>query len=66
MPPFMTINEFHAWSRLGRTKTYEFLACGELRAIKVGRRTLCSSDAARARFAAQPACRSILHKNKAA
>lgn len=56
-PPFMTIQEFQAWSRLGRTKIYELLASGDLKAIKVGRRTLISSKAAQAWLDAQPAYR---------
>lgn len=56
-PPFLTIEEFRAWSRLGRTKIYELLASGELKAIKVGRRTLISGEAAQAWFDAQPAYR---------
>lgn len=54
-PPFLTIEEFRAWSRLGRTKIYELLASGDLKAIKVGRRTLISGEAAQAWLDAQPA-----------
>lgn len=61
-PPFMTIEEFRAFSRLGRTKIYEILGSGELQAIKVGRRTLISSEAARAWLAGQPAYRSATTK----
>jgi excisionase family DNA binding protein len=35
-----TINEFCQWSRLGRTKTYEFIAEGKLPIFKVGTKTL--------------------------
>lgn len=52
--PYLTIQEFQACSRLGRTKIYELLASGELKAIKVGRRTLISGAAAQAWFDAQP------------
>jgi excisionase family DNA binding protein len=37
---FMTVPEFMRWARIGRTKTYEELAAGRLRAVKVGRKTL--------------------------
>lgn len=52
--PFMTINEFCAWTRLGRTKTYELLKSRELAAIKVGNRTLIPGEAAQAWLASQP------------
>ena len=62
LPPFMTIEEFRAFSRLGRTKIYELLGSGELGAIKVGRRTLISSEAAQTWLAGQPAYRSATMK----
>lgn len=55
LPAMMTIEEFRAWSRLGRTRIYELLGSGELAAIKIGRRTLITSEAAEAWFKAQPA-----------
>lgn len=56
-PAFMTINEFMAWSRLGRTKVYELLGSEELRAVKFGRRTLIPVEAAHAWLAEQPVYR---------
>jgi hypothetical protein len=55
LPAMMTISEFLSWSRMGRTKIYELLGSGELAAIKIGRRTFITSDAAEAWFKAQPA-----------
>lgn len=66
LPPFMTVKEFCAWSRIGHTKFYELLARGEVRAIKVGRRTLVSSEAAQAWLDAQPDYRSLVRHDKAA
>ena len=56
-PAFMTIIEFMAWSRLGRTKVYELLGSEELRAIKIGRRTVIPVDAAMSWLEALPAYR---------
>lgn len=53
-PAAMTINEFSSWARVCRTKIYEELGRGALGAIKVGRRTLITADAANAWLAAQP------------
>ncbi|MDB5583368.1 MAG: DNA-binding protein [Bradyrhizobium sp.] len=44
----MTVNEFRDWSRVGRTKIYELIARGDIKAIKIGRRTLIRADSARA------------------
>lgn len=35
-----TINEFCDWSRIGRTKLYEFIGDGSLPIVKIGNRTL--------------------------
>jgi excisionase family DNA binding protein len=43
-----TIDEFCQWSRLGRTKTYEFIAQGKLPIFKVGSKTLIRVDDAKA------------------
>jgi excisionase family DNA binding protein len=43
-----TVNEFCQWSRLGRTKTYEFIAEGKLPIFKVGTKTLIRVDDAKA------------------
>ncbi len=53
-PALITINEFKAWSRLGRTKIYELINEEELRAIKIGRRTYIPMEAATAWLEAQP------------
>lgn len=55
IPEILTIPEFLAWSRIGRTKTYEQIADGVLRAFKVGRRTLIKRDDALAWLDGQPA-----------
>jgi excisionase family DNA binding protein len=44
MPELLTIPEFTLWARIGRTKTYEEIAAGALRALKIGRRTLIKRD----------------------
>lgn len=53
-PALMTVEEFRSWSRMGRTRIYELLGSGELKAIKIGRRTLIPSEAAQAWLEAQP------------
>ena len=55
LPQLMTISELCAWARIGRTKVYEEIAAGALHAIKIGRRTFITTDAARAWLASQPA-----------
>ena len=54
IPEILTIPEFLVWSRIGRTKTYEQIADGVLRAFKVGRRTLIKRDDALAWLDSQP------------
>ena len=39
-PAVLTLNEFIAWAKIGRTKAYREITTGRLRAIKIGRRTL--------------------------
>ncbi len=56
-PAALTIDEFSQWARMGKTRTYEEIGKGSLRAIKVGRRTLVPMDAAEAWLAAQPSFR---------
>ena len=51
----LTIPEFITWCRLGRTKVYEEIAAGSLRAIKVGRRTFIKREDALAWLDSQPA-----------
>jgi hypothetical protein len=51
----MTILEFSRWSRLGRTRVYEEIGAGALRAIKAGRRTLITLEDAQTWLEALPA-----------
>jgi excisionase family DNA binding protein len=51
----LTIPEFINWCRLGRTRVYEEIGSGRLRAIKIGRRTFVRRDDALAWLEAQPA-----------
>lgn len=46
MPKLMTIDNFVDWSGMGRTRVYGLIGAGDLRAIKVGRRTLIDVEAA--------------------
>ena len=55
IPELLTIPEFITWCRLGRTKVYEEIAGGSLRAIKIGRRTFVKRDDALAWLDSQPA-----------
>lgn len=54
IPELLTIPEFIQWARIGRTKTYEEIANGALRALKIGRRTLIKRDDALAWLDSQP------------
>ena len=54
LPRAFSIREFCRQYGIGRTHTYEEIAAGRLRAVKVGRRTLIKSDAAEAWLAALP------------
>lgn len=54
----MTINEFTDWGCVSRTRTYELIRTGELKAVKAGRRTLIRADAAQAWLDALPSARS--------
>lgn len=51
----MTIQAFCAWSTLGRTRVYEELNDGRLKARKIGGRTLISHADALAWLESQPA-----------
>lgn len=53
-PHLLTIPEFILWARIGRTKTYEEIGAGALRALKIGRRTLIKRDDALAWLDRQP------------
>lgn len=54
LPHLLTIPEFCAWARIGRTKTYEEIATGALVALKIGRRTLIKRDDACSWLDSQP------------
>lgn len=54
LPELLTIPEFCAWARIGRTKAYEELASGGLPALKIGRRTLIKAADAYTWLANQP------------
>jgi len=49
-----SVTEFCRGYDMGRTKTYQEIAAGRLRAVKVGRRTLITRDDAEAWLAALP------------
>ena len=52
---FFTVAAFCQWSGLGRTKVYDLIKQGDLRALKCGRRTLITeAEAARWRDALSP------------
>ncbi|QXF12800.1 MULTISPECIES: helix-turn-helix domain-containing protein [Sphingopyxis] len=51
------VNEFCAWARIGRTRFYEIINSGELRAVKYGRRTFVPTKAADEWLANCPAYR---------
>jgi excisionase family DNA binding protein len=55
LPQLLTIPEFCAWARIGRTKAYEEIGSGALPALKIGRRTLVKAVDADAWLANQPA-----------
>ena len=54
LPRAFSINEFCRRYGIGRTNAYEEIAAGRLRAVKVGRRTLITLEAAEAWLAALP------------
>lgn len=51
----MTIEGFRTWSTIGRTKIYEEINAGRLKARKIGGRTLISQADAVAWLESQPA-----------
>ena len=53
-PRAFSISEFCRRYGIGRTNAYQEIAAGRLRALKVGRRTLITHDAAEAWLAALP------------
>ena len=54
LPQLLTIPEFCAWARIGRTKAYEEIGAGKLRAVKIGRRTLIKAADADIWLSSQP------------
>jgi excisionase family DNA binding protein len=50
-----SITEFCQRYSIGRTRAYEEIAAGRLRAVKAGRRTLIAEESAEAWFEALPA-----------
>ena len=57
LPAHLTITEFCAWARVGRTKTYELMNAGELPSRKIGRNTLIPREEALRWLDAQPVYR---------
>ena len=55
IPLFASVQDLTQIIGLGRSNIYEMLARGDLRAIKIGKRTLVDVTAARQFMAAQPA-----------
>ena len=55
IPLFASVQDLTQIIGLGRSNIYEMLARGELRAIKIGKRTLVDVTAARQFMDAQPA-----------
>lgn len=53
-PAVFSIKDFCRTYSIGRTKAFELIAAGQLRAHKCGRRTLISIDDAKAWFEALP------------
>jgi excisionase family DNA binding protein len=60
-----TISSFCAATGLGRSRVYELLAIGDLKAIRCGRRTLIPCDEARRFIDALPPAEFILPANLA-
>jgi excisionase family DNA binding protein len=58
------INEFCERYSIGRTRAYEEIAAGRLRAVKAGRRTLIPADSAEAWFEELPVSRGTQGKFK--
>lgn len=47
-PPYLvTVEEAASLLRIGRTRTYEFIRCGLIQSVKVGRRRLVVHDSLR-------------------
>jgi excisionase family DNA binding protein len=62
----LSIREFCDRYSIGRTRAYDEIASGRLRAVKAGRRTLIADDAAEAWLAALPDSKSEPKERKRA
>ena len=54
LPKLLTVPEFCAWARIGKTKAYEEISTGQLCALKIGRRTVILASEAEAWLTRQP------------
>jgi excisionase family DNA binding protein len=61
-----TISDFCAWASIGRTLAYELIKRGQLRAIKLGGKTLIPKSDARAWLASLPALKPRASSKEAA
>jgi excisionase family DNA binding protein len=61
-----TVSAFCAWANVGRTFTYALINRGQLKAVKVGGKTLIPKNAARAWLASLPALEPHAAKQEAA
>ncbi|MGC1779768.1 MAG: hypothetical protein WBB34_17685 [Xanthobacteraceae bacterium] len=59
-PRAFSIGEFCCRYGIGRTNAYQEIAAGRLRAVKVGRRTLITQDAAEVWLARLPELKTII------
>ena len=55
----MSVRDFRTWAGIGRTKIYEEIAAGRLRAVNAGGRTLIPLAAATSWLASLPPARSM-------
>lgn len=62
LPRAFSIPEFCRRYGIGRTNAYQEIAAGRLRAVKVGRRTLITQEAADAWLASLPELRPAAHR----
>jgi excisionase family DNA binding protein len=61
-PRAFSISEFCRQYGIGRTNAYQEIAAGRLRAVKVGRRTLITQEAAEAWLTSLPELRPAAHR----
>lgn len=60
MPPYsMTIAETVRWSGIGRTKLYELLGDGKIKAVKLGTRTLVLTQSVEQFLASLPSLETV-------